>query len=163
MIKKWFLLILPSVFYFATSHSAQVTVSIYSTAGDKKPLGKVDFVDTQYGLLITPTLANLPPGLHGFHLHIHPDCNDEGMQAGGHYDPSNTNTHQGPYGNGHLGDLPVLYVTADGNATSPTLAPRLKTQDLKGLALMVHQGGDNYSDTPPMGGGGARIACGAIS
>jgi Cu-Zn family superoxide dismutase len=28
---------------------------------------------------------------------------------------------------------------------------------------MVHTGGDNYSDTPaPLGGGGARIACGVI-
>jgi Cu-Zn family superoxide dismutase len=35
--------------------------------------------------------------------------------------------------------------------------------DIKGLALMVHQGGDNHSDHPqPLGGGGARVACGVI-
>ena len=29
------------------------------------------------------------------------------------------------------------------------------------LALMLHAGGDNYSDQPaPLGGGGARMACG---
>jgi superoxide dismutase, Cu-Zn family len=28
---------------------------------------------------------------------------------------------------------------------------------------MIHSGGDNYSDAPaPLGGGGARIACGVI-
>jgi Cu-Zn family superoxide dismutase len=28
---------------------------------------------------------------------------------------------------------------------------------------MIHEGGDNYSDEPaPLGGGGARIACGVI-
>jgi Cu-Zn family superoxide dismutase len=28
---------------------------------------------------------------------------------------------------------------------------------------MIHEGGDNYSDQPkPLGGGGARIACGVI-
>ena len=28
---------------------------------------------------------------------------------------------------------------------------------------MVHAGGDNYSDMPvPLGGGGARVACGVI-
>jgi Cu-Zn family superoxide dismutase len=28
---------------------------------------------------------------------------------------------------------------------------------------MVHAGGDNYDDTPaPLGGGGARIACGIV-
>jgi Cu-Zn family superoxide dismutase len=43
------------------------------------------------------------------------------------------------------------------------LAPKLKVADLKGKSLMIHAGGDNYSDTPEvLGGGGARIACGAI-
>lgn len=84
------------------------------------------------------------------------------MAAGGHFDPQNTNTHQGPYSNGHLVDLPVLYVDADGQAHTPILAPRLKTSDLNGLAVMVHENGDNYSDTPALGGGGERIACGRI-
>ena len=56
----------------------------------------------------------------------------------------------------------MLYVNADGKATTPTLAPRLKLSDIQGLTLMVHANGDNYSDTPPLGGGGAREACGVI-
>jgi Cu-Zn family superoxide dismutase len=29
---------------------------------------------------------------------------------------------------------------------------------------MIHAGGDNYADQPaPLGGGGARIACGVIA
>lgn len=147
---------------FATGQAAQITATIYSTAGDKKEIGQVVFTDTELGLLIKPSLTTLPPGIHGFHLHQHPDCGDTGMHAGGHYDPENTNSHQGPYGKGHLGDLPVLYVMENGNANVPILAPRLKTSDLKGLAVMIHAGGDNYSDNPPLGGGGARIACGII-
>ena len=27
---------------------------------------------------------------------------------------------------------------------------------------MIHSGGDNYSDEPKLGGGGARVACGVI-
>jgi Cu-Zn family superoxide dismutase len=28
---------------------------------------------------------------------------------------------------------------------------------------MIHEGGDNYADEPkPLGGGGARIACGVV-
>ena len=43
----------------------------------------------------------------------------------------------------------------------PVLGPRLKLADLKGRALMVHAGGDNHADHPaPLGGGGARVACG---
>ena len=50
-----------------------------------------------------------------------------------------------------LGDAPLQIVEG------------LRARDLKGHALMVHEGGDNYSDEPkPLGGGGARVACGVI-
>ena len=63
-----------------------------------------------------------------------------------------------------MGDLPLLVVNNEGNATTPVVAPRLKTIDeVKGKALMIHVGGDNMSDQPqPLGGGGARYACGVI-
>lgn len=159
-MNKLVITLLSSMFY-ANSYAAQTTALIYDTVGAKE-IGQVVFSDSPFGLLITPNLSNLPAGLHGFHLHQHPDCGDKGMHAGAHFDPSDSKTHQGPYGQGHLGDLPVLYVGADGKANTPTLAPRLKTSDLTGLAVMIHAGGDNYSDTPPLGGGGDRIACGAI-
>ena len=38
----------------------------------------------------------------------------------------------------------------------------LSTADLKGKALIVHAGGDTYRDEPPLGGGGARVACGVV-
>jgi Cu-Zn family superoxide dismutase len=39
----------------------------------------------------------------------------------------------------------------------------MKLSEVKGKALMVHAGGDNFADQPaPLGGGGARIACGVI-
>jgi Cu-Zn family superoxide dismutase len=54
-------------------------------------------------------------------------------------------------------------VDEDGDATEPVLAPRLTVALIKGRSLMVHAQGDNFSDTPkPLGGGGARIACGVI-
>jgi len=134
--------------------------------------GKITFEDTPYGLLLTPDLAGLPAGLHGFHVHQNASCepavNNGAMAAafaaGGHWDPDKTGVHLGPYANGHKGDLPALYVNADGKATYPVLAPRLKAADLQGHALMVHAGGDNHSDHPAaLGGGGARMACGVVS
>jgi superoxide dismutase, Cu-Zn family len=139
--------------------------------GAGKGIGTVTIKITQYGLLFVPELSDLTPGLHGFHVHQNADCaagmKDNkpmaGMAAGGHYDPVGTAKHEGPYGQGHLGDLPALYVGTDGKATLPVLAPRLKMVDLKGRSLMIHAGGDNYSDVPaPLGGGGARMACGVI-
>jgi Cu-Zn family superoxide dismutase len=85
------------------------------------------------------------------------------IAAGDHLDPAKAGKHEGPYGMGHLGDLPALYVDASGKAALPVLAPHVKLADFKGHALMVHAGGDNYSDSPEkLGGGGARIACGTI-
>ena len=85
--------------------------------------------------------------------------------AGGHLDPQHTGKHEGPAGNGHLGDLPVLQVAGDGNATQTQIAPHIKdVAVLRGRSVVIHIGGDNYSDQPqPLGGGGARIACGVIA
>ena len=149
-----------SLFIISTSHAATISSELYATNGAS--LGQVSFEDSKYGLLIKPKLTGLPVGLHGFHIHQHPDCGDNGMSAGGHFDPGSTNSHQGPYGAGHLGDLPVLATNSNGEANIPLLAPRLTTKDIQGHAIMIHGGGDNYSDTPPLGGGGTRIGCGKI-
>ncbi|BCA94399.1 superoxide dismutase [Cu-Zn] [Legionella antarctica] len=154
--------LISSLLSFNALHAAPMTTTLYTTDTNPTAIGTVEFEETPYGLLISPNLIKLPAGLHGFHIHQLPDCGDHGMSAGGHYDPTNTKSHKGPYGDGHLGDLPVLYVSSDGKANTPTLAPRLKLKDLTGLTLMVHAGGDNYSDTPSLGGGGAREACGVI-
>jgi Cu-Zn family superoxide dismutase len=85
------------------------------------------------------------------------------LAAGGHYDPATTGKHEGPQGKGHLGDLPALTVGPDGKAVTPVTAPRLKMADVHGRSLMIHTGGDNYADQPaPLGGGGARVACGVV-
>jgi Cu-Zn family superoxide dismutase len=109
--------------------------------------------------------------LHGFHVHENPDCGPKekdgkkipALAAGGHYDPAASKRHGLPWGDGHLGDLPSLFVDAMGNANNPVLAPKLKIADVKGRSLMIHAGGDNHSDHPdPFGGGGARMVCGII-
>ncbi|MBA4696667.1 MAG: superoxide dismutase family protein [Legionella sp.] len=150
------------LFTTAISHATERTARLYTTGPSKTDVGQVTFRDTPYGLLIIPAFSLLPPGLHGFHLHQYSNCGDAGMKAGGHYDPLHTQSHQGPYAQGHSGDLPVLYVAEDGKASIPSLAPRLKTNQLDGLTVMIHSGGDNYTDQPSMGGGGTRIACGII-
>ncbi|AKJ42231.1 superoxide dismutase family protein [Pragia fontium] len=152
--------------------SVEVPVNSVSAEGIGQSIGTVTISETDYGLLFTPNLKSLPAGIHGFHVHEKGSCEPgtkdgkavAALAAGGHLDPQKTGQHLGPYANGHLGDLPAIYVNAEGIATDPVLAPRLKTIDqIKGLALMVHAGGDNHSDNPqPLGGGGARTACGVI-
>lgn len=150
----------------AMSTTSTMTVPVYKVAakGQGATIGDVVFTDSKYGLLITPNLRDLTPGVHGFHIHQNPSCSDSGQGAGAHLDPSHTAKHLGPYSDqGHLGDLPALTVDAHGMADLPILAPRLTVAQLHGHSLMIHAGGDNYSDMPkPLGGGGARVACGVI-
>ncbi|WP_349886098.1 superoxide dismutase [Cu-Zn] SodC [Pantoea ananatis] len=156
----------------AQAASEEVTIHEVSPQGIGKSVGTVNIEETQYGLQFTPMLAGLKPGIHGFHVHAKGSCEpaeSEGKTvaagaAGGHLDPDNTGKHLGPYGEGHLGDLPALYVDDQGKASYPVLAPRIKNlSEIKGKALMVHVGGDNHADHPkPLGGGGARFACGVI-
>jgi len=158
----------------ATAHAATATATVtaVTTSGVGSNLGTVTFADSKWGLLITPDLSGLPPGARGFHIHAKPACGPAenegkmaaGFAAGGHLDPAQSKKHLGPYdADGHLGDLPPLVVGADGKATLPVLAPRLSVKDVTGHSIMIHEGGDNFSDQPkPLGGGGARIACGVI-
>jgi Cu-Zn family superoxide dismutase len=148
-----------------------VTMHLIDSTGIGKSIGTVTATSNPSGTVLAPNLKGLTPGLHGFHVHQNPDCGPgvkdgkkvPGLAAGGHFDPAGTGRHEGPYGNGHLGDLPALYVDENGNANHPVLAPRLKPSDLKGRSLMIHAGGDNYSDNPKkLGGGGARMACGVV-
>lgn len=153
--------------------SAELTVSLHiaETTGVGAPVGSIRIVETAHGLAFYPSLKGLSPGLHGFHVHEKPSCAPAeqngapvpALGAGGHLDPAGTKRHGEPWGDGHLGDLPPLFVAADGTAVQPVLGPRLKLADVKGRALMVHAGGDNHADHPaPLGGGGARVACGVI-
>ncbi|VCU70596.1 Superoxide dismutase [Cu-Zn] precursor [Pigmentiphaga humi] len=150
-----------------------IPVSAVDAQGKGRDLGTVKVAETAYGLVFRPELKGLAPGMHGFHVHANPSC-EPGRQdgkpvaalaAGGHLDPKKTGKHGEPWDDGaHLGDLPALVVDTEGKASYPVLAPRLKSlADIKGRSLMVHMGGDNHSDHPlPLGGGGARMACGVI-
>jgi Cu-Zn family superoxide dismutase len=157
----------------ASAQSGVVTINVIDASGVGAAVGTITYRDTRLGLQLEPNLTNLPPGPHGFHVHENPSCSPAagadgrpvaGMAAGGHYDPAGTKKHRGPNdATGHLGDLPVLVVGADGAATAPILARRLRANDLRGRSLIIHAGGDNFDDTPALlGGGGARIACGVI-
>jgi Cu-Zn family superoxide dismutase len=148
-----------------------VPMNLVSEQGVGKAIGTVTISEGPKGLMFTPQLTDLAPGVHGFHVHQNPDCaaamkdgkQTPALAAGGHYDPANVGRLEGPMGKGHLGDLPTLTVGADGKATAAVIAPRLKMADVKGRSLMIHAGGDNYADQPaPLGGGGARVACGVI-
>ncbi|WP_023603184.1 superoxide dismutase family protein [Aliivibrio logei] len=156
----------------STSSMAHSTIVNMIELDDNQSIGVISITENEYGTVFTPNLSTLPSGLHGFHIHTNPSCDSTvvnnkiilGGAAGGHYDPQNTGKHGFPWSNdNHLGDLPALYVDHNGMASQPVLAPRIKLDDLKGRAIMIHAGADNHSDHPAkLGGGGTRMMCGVI-
>lgn len=173
-----------------TSNSAEEEASAtMMTLADGKGavVGVVHFRDGPNGVIVEPQLHGLSPGLHAAHVHEKGDCGPSmdaagrsvpGGAAGSHYDPDKTGKHAGPHGDGHLGDLPNLTVEQDGRAYKSVIAPRLTVSQLRGRALMVHAGADDYgaSSVSSEGGaqesghhhpaahgaGGARAYCGVI-
>lgn len=158
----------------ATGHAAELRAELRAATptGPGDALGTVTVADSPQGALFTTALRGLPPGSHGFHVHENGSCDASTVNggpvsagaAGGHLDPQQTKRHEGPEGHGHLGDLPALQVAPDGSADQKLAGPQIKDAAvLRGKAVVIHAGADNYSDQPaPLGGGGARIACGIL-
>lgn len=171
-MKKTLLLLVCLALLACTGNKNDTAKAILYSTQTNKPMGIVEFKQTNVGLLVNVDLQNLPTGDHGFHVHENPDCSNiedkEGnthfaQGAGGHYDPLNTGKHLGPNGNGHKGDLPYLTVDEKGKVKTQFYLQNTTASELKNRSIIVHNGPDNYSDTPtPLGGGGARIACGII-
>ena len=151
--------------------SVKVNIKHIDVKGVGKSAGTITLTETKDGLELSTNLKGLPPGEHGFHLHENGSCDPAdkdgvptaGQAAGAHYDPDGTKAHKGPAGGGHKGDLPKLEISEKGTAKDKHPVMGLTLADVAGRALMIHEGGDNYADAPkPLGGGGARIACGVV-
>ena len=141
---------------------------LINTAG--ATIGQAIFEQTPSGVLITVEIAGLPPGAHGIHLHSVGACAPDFTAAKGHINPDGAShglRHpQGP----DNGDLPNLFVAADGSAKAQFFTTRVSLAggalpallDTDGSAVIVHENPDDHL-TQPIGGAGGRIACGIVA
>jgi superoxide dismutase, Cu-Zn family len=163
-----------AVFIFAAdlafAQQMNVDINRISESGVGEKIGNVAITEDIGVLSFKVAVTGLPEGQRGFHVHEKGDCGPAmkdgkmtaGIAAGEHYDPEGRKSHKGPQGIGHKGDLPALTANSQGKVDQMVTAPRLKLSDILGRSLMIHEGGDTYSDTPESGGGKGRIACGVI-
>ena len=133
-------------------------------------IGTVTFEQTPSGVLINVDVTDLPPGPHGIHLHAVGACTPDFSAAKGHINPDGV-AHglrhpEGP----DQGDLPLLFVHADGTARAEFYHTRIHVEsgndnpillDEDGSAVIIHDKPDDHI-TQPIGGAGGRIACGVI-
>jgi len=118
------------------------------------------------GVLVQIESSSLPPGPHGAHFHRVGNCEDVGayMRSGGHIGHG-----EGPHGllhpeGPHRGNLPNIYVGADGHAHAEFYSPLISVKELRdddGAALIIHERRDDHQ-SQPIGRSGGRIACAAF-
>ncbi|MCZ0945343.1 MAG: superoxide dismutase family protein [Gammaproteobacteria bacterium] len=154
---------------------ASATVSAADVAGadildaEGSVVGKARFEQTPTGVLMFVDVAGLPPGAHGIHLHGTGACAPDFKAAKGHVNPDQTpHGLRNPDGPDN-GDLPNLYVAADGSAKAEFFTTRVSVAqgstpallDEDGSAVIIHDQPDDHM-TQPIGGAGGRIGCGII-
>ncbi len=143
----------------------QSAVAYLNPVGDSQVQGKVTFEKKLEGIQIIADVDGLNPGKHGFHIHEHGDCGEEGASAAGaHFDPMYAK-HSGPDDSArHVGDLGNLVADEHGHAHYERVDHIISLEgehSIIGRSVIVHADPDDYT-TQPAGASGARISCGII-
>lgn len=141
--------------------------------GTGNRIGRAVLTQGPTGLLIRIGATGLTPGWHGIHIHATGQCEAPFTSAGAHINhadpkaPHGLLNAEGP----DDGDLPNVFADAQGvvNAEVFTTRARIAAEgpgqwlwDSDGSALVIHASPDDHS-TQPIGGAGARVACGVMA
>lgn len=131
--------------------------------------GSATLKDTSQGLKVVVTVAGVPPGKHGLHIHEKGDCGDQGKAAGGHFNPAGA-----PHGflpkdgstKAHAGDMGNIQVNSKGSGKTTVVLPGVSlkgtggTPSVDGRSIILHEKADDFGQ--PTGNAGGRIGCGSI-
>ena len=129
--------------------------------------GFINFVQDDDKILVSGRITGLKANSeHGFHIHEKSACGEDGMSAGGHFNPTNK-----PHGNNnsmnhHAGDMPSIRADNKGEAVLnfETKGISITNADtsIMGRSVIIHRDADDYT-TQPTGNSGPRLACGIIT
>jgi superoxide dismutase, Cu-Zn family len=153
---------------WATAGFAQSAhADIVNAQGQK--IGTAQIRASGSGVRIEVNVSQLPPGMHGIHIHNVGKCEGPNFaSAGPHFNPTSKkhgkDNPEGP----HAGDLLMLKVDSHGVGKASLVDVNASLGDGPnsifhegGTSLVIHADPDDYK-TDPAGNSGARIACGVI-
>jgi superoxide dismutase, Cu-Zn family len=176
----------------AGAHNPWARATLRSADGTR--IGTVAFHDHASGrteVKVRLLRASGTEAFHGFHIHANDvSTNGEGciadaaqlsstwfVSADGHWkhDPLEIHGH-------HAGDLPSVFVNADGTSIQSAQVDKLNATEVVGRAVILHAGADNFANVPvgtnpdqytagpdalaktqATGNAGDRVACGVIT
>jgi Cu-Zn family superoxide dismutase len=156
----------------ASAAEAPATATAEIKGADGKTIGAATITEAPHGVLLKIEAKGLTPGWHGLHFHEKGDCGTPDFKsAGAHVHTTATVVHGllNPNGNDN-GDLPNLYAAADGAAVTEVFSPLVSLKgaggrpallDADGSAIVIHASPDDHT-SQPIGGAGARSACGVV-
>lgn len=134
---------------------------------DGQETGRATLTGTSAGVLIDLEVSGLPTSQWvAFHVHETGTCDasDGHKSAGGHFNPGGADhgylAEKGP----HAGDMPNQWVDGAGTLRAQVFNAKVTLdgeQAIRGKALMIHGGKDDYS-SQPTGDAGDRRACAVI-
>lgn len=140
---------------------------IQGTSEDSEIRGSVTFMEIENELKIVAEIEGAPPGKHGFHIHEFGAITNGGQDAGGHYNPIDTDhgsiTEDGVH-HAHIGDLGNIEIGEDGKGTKELWLKHVTLSggefSVAGRAVILHEKMDDFGQ--PTGNAGGRIAGGTI-
>lgn len=166
------LIALSSSFALASDHDATSEANAEFIDNSGETVGEATLRQGPNGTLVTVEIDGLPAGKKAIHIHGAGTCDDheEGFQdSGGHLNPDGSKhglmNPEGP----DAGDFTNFYVHDNGYAWVELFNERASLDgsvgaqilDDDGAALVIHENPDDHQ-AQPIGGAGARIACGVI-
>jgi Cu-Zn family superoxide dismutase len=141
------------------------TAKLQPTSGSNAT-GSVQFQELADGSVqVKVDLTGVPAGIHGFHVHDKGSCADNGMGAGGHFNPMSLNHGSPDAMPHHAGDFGNVTANASGEVHTQFVTHSVTVREGQasaiGHAVILHASPDDLT-TQPTGNAGARIACGIV-
>jgi len=161
----WAIAVIMSVGLAARSGAQEVAEAKFINS-EGKNVGSVHIEHMASATLFLLKLHDLPPGVHGIHIHSVGTCTPPSFDsAGPHFNPAKSqHGFKNPKGP-HAGDLPNITIPADGKLETTLMVAGAMQWDGEGglldgdrASLVIHANPDDYT-TDPSGNSGPRIAC----